>query len=354
MSNRIKIDSYVNGFKIEELSCSDRAIAAAAGSFHTSNYYFFGLLCAMEFNWTNNDFWGHNDKQRWLNRYNNLLLPFGLEIEPQHISNSTCIIKKINELLEKSYPVIMLMPYYAIPWDERYFDETQRKATHIFLITENNTERCTYIIRDDFLIFQHNEKSIMQLNPNFNHSLLWRHQISKDQLLRIWEHSNQTASEEKMYYADTFFSMKNKHDQIPEISNFFDLYNYIKNKEYNINDSRIARLVTNFNQEDELKCVLKVKEAKFGVFRRNYVGSIHVVTRVMGMMFEELSISKQCLEQFYQIMNSISEYRSIVLYKMQKKIWREQRMSLDEIESIVSKMNSLDNQLLQFIKEVPL
>lgn len=351
MENKININSYVNGIKIEELNCFDRAVAAAAGSYEYSYYYYYSLLCAIEFNWTDFDFWVcYNDLDRWIKRNNRILNYFGLGVKSYDYFSRTQLIDTINNSIKQGEPILVFSPYYAIPWDERYLDETQRRSTHLFLISEYNERNQTYIIRDDYMISQHNEQALKELDPTFNQSLLWRYQVPLQYLIDTLEFSNKIAEKEGLFYSNKLVSII-KTNNIP-VKTAKDMSLYLKNFEYFSCTSRLNSFIQGFNVKDELKEVLREKESKFGVFRRNYIGSIIVISKVVSQILNDLKVPEPLHNEFTEIINDICDYRSKLSYKLQRMILKENKLSYDSMKEIQEKIYTLDERLINYIKNI--
>lgn len=350
MKEKFNIDNYVNGIKIEELNCFDRAIAAAAGGFNYYYYYYYALICAVEYNWSKLDFWvPHNDLNRWTTRNNRILNNLGLCMSQHKYKNSEEMIEIIQSSIHARMPVLVLIPYFSIPWDERYLNMEQRRAVHIFLITEYDSANRTYIIRDDYMISQHNEDALRFLNPNFNQSLLWRYQIPEEYLISILDRSNEIGKMDNMYYANVLLTISS--NDYEKETTHSTMIEYLHDFKYCIRESRLCEFVKNFNIEDELKHQLKYKRSKFGVFRRNHIGSIITISKVVNILLRDNTILEN--GDVFGIANEICEYRSKLLYKLQRNILKGQSLTEKEIFNIQGEICSFDNKLISFLKSIP-
>lgn len=192
MRRILDIDLYRNGFDTRYIDCIQTPIAAAAGFFDYNNYFYYCFLHSLRGNYEN------YNRIDILTYANKILCAMGLKMERVNCASHSIeqVISKITELVLSETPVLWLVKYNSLFYNQYYKDRTYG-SNHAIVINGVNESNQTFFIKEGSLL--------RDIDAFENQDVLFSLPITFQLFKDIWEDSNSQFRSANLSFADSIY-----------------------------------------------------------------------------------------------------------------------------------------------------
>lgn len=331
MLKSLKIDPYINGYNLEQISCKDIPVAGTAGYYDYDNYFIYCFYTSLHDNWMNYE----NIKP--FDKYNIILSKFGLEIKMHTINDSGELIEFIKEFIDKSIPLLLSADYTSLPHTYFYLDDIP--GSHLAIVCGYQAEKSIIMLRDTLVVDRFREK---ELSKCFNANPLFTMLLTETQLHEIWKSRNEFYKKNDIQIMNKLYSIE-KVGQV-KISNYQDmLFDCITN--FNFKNDNLIEMLSNFNNLRN-----DIKNDKISMFfcQRKLHKSLEAFFGAIMIGLKQ-AYSENSFDDIYKYKEEYMTMRSKILALMYANALREKDIDKSVKDKYISAMEMMNEKLLNIV-----
>lgn len=304
----LKMDYYLDGFNVEQISCWDLSLACASGYFERENYFYYCFLHTLYQNWN----MCHGDISQ------NVLNVLGIKKHEKGIKDEKDLIETIYESIDRGCPILLVARYNDVFFDSLYKKGT--KGRHCFLISGYDKEQEIVILKD-YLI----TKEFVRVALEKDVGAFIDFRITNAQLINIWKTGVENGLNK------VFILSK---EQTPKIRKYEDIIKFYLSNKYT---REYYKAVYN----GMLGCDLNV-------IRRRLYQSNTMFWKIIVKSFDDeyCDLSPVERDDLQQKVHMLLEKRNVLTNKVIKKIIKED-MNMQEVVGNLIKNDEAFYELVQ-------
>jgi len=332
----LDIDMYKDGFTREMFDCVDIPMAAAAGYYDKNFYYYFGILSAVEKNWSKKETIPDQEfLDSFANRSDNVFRRLGLRLERHRASDKVEMIQKLKACMKRKKPVLVYTKYSSLFYNI-YYKAEEGEQLHLLVIDAWNSENNTFRIRDSAFL-----RGTELLDNDAD--VLFPIRVTEDMLTTMWE-SNYTGKAEKYMKDcfDGFFTLEsdeNTHITFQQIISYFisDMMQY---------DSNFLKIMDNLQELSE--SISTFPE----FYARQFIGNVKGLFLALEQCLDNQKNYIFQEDEYIALRNDYITSRENRFYRLYQKALTKRCFTQKEKEQYAQKEKENNLKLLDFLKKV--
>ncbi len=327
----LDLDLYLKGYSIEEFNCLNIPMAASCGCYNYENYFYYGFLTAVQYNWSNKSYKDNYFKtESVIDDIGLVLEELGMHLEKHYPKTQEEFVNLIVSSLKEDKPVMMCVKYNALFY-HKYFENANGDDLHFMVISQYNEK--THVIRI------HDSSFLRGVNVMANDSdILFPLSLKEEMVWEIWNQTNKDADDRRKKIYDGIYVLELNEDA--KHLNETKLLSYaIQCMEKN-GDLFKEFIISTGDKEYGIDI-----QRNFEYFEKKFVGCINGMFRSIRYWLDKrnLSIPDDVLVEY-------SKRRKEVFMKVYKMNLRKRFMEQEKIELLLQSIEEQNNKLISYLK----